>query len=231
MPVVTEISLLLTEKSILRRQEIASSSKIKPSASSINHDFLSQQKILLQPAIAYEIYLVQKITSDAIYLNDGQTIQGRVPASGLKKARGIAVVLCTIGPLLEETSQKYFSAHELLKGFLLDGFGSAAIDSLASEACRLIQDIACSSGSDISSPYSPGMHGWKVEEISHLLQLAPAAYIGIHLTGGGMLYPRKSIAMIIGLGRDMPRHSQAESCTRCNLKDSCRHRLKKEVMV
>jgi hypothetical protein len=43
-----------------------------------------------------------------------------------------------------------------LRGMLLDGIGSAAVDSLTEEACKLIADEASSRGYEASSPISPG---------------------------------------------------------------------------
>jgi hypothetical protein len=92
------------------------------------------------------------------------------------------------------------------------------------EACKVINSEATFKGYNSSSPCSPGMHNWDIQELGSLLGSVAVEKIGVKLTSGGMMYPRKSVAMIIGIGQNMFQKSPNETCAYCNLKDSCRHR-------
>ena len=223
MPVVRGISLTLNEKDVFRRQEIRESRIVRPSIKSIARELMKRKEEWLNPVLAYSIYSVLKATDGSLEVGEGKRIGGPAVASSLKKAREIAVIVCTIGRQLEDQIEEYFKAGDSLRGFLLDGLGSAAIDSLGNASCKLIESEAASHGYVTSSPLSPGMQGWEIQELPALLQLAPAEEIGVSITSGGMMSPRKSIAMVIGFGRDMPRRNHIEFCESCNLRDTCRH--------
>ena len=223
MPVICGISIDLTENDVFRRQEIKDSKVIHPSIKSIAQELLTRKNEWLNPAVAYQIYPVTESTMGYLELRGEARISGGAVASSLNQAREIAVVLGTIGRQLEDQVDKYFKTGDSLRGFLLDGLGSAAIDSLGYEACKLMESEVSPRGDTTSSPFSPGMQGWDIQELPELLQLVPAEKIGVSLTSGGMMHPRKSIAMVIGIGRNMPKRKRAEFCESCNLRDTCRH--------
>ena len=113
-----------------------------------------------------------------------------------------------------------------MQALILDGIGSAAVDSLAQEACHFINREASSHGHQASSPISPGMPGLPISEQWQLFQLVPAEQIGVHLTSSAMMVPRKSVSMIIGIGPDMPTWTQAEVCNRCGINKTCHYRVR-----
>jgi hypothetical protein len=109
---------------------------------------------------------------------------------------------------------------------VLDGIGTAAVDRLIPEAMRLIADEVAKRGYEISSPVSPGMPGFSLTEQWNLLKLAPAEEIGVSLSSSGVLIPRKSASMVIGIGPKMTRWTQAEVCRRCSLNKTCPYRVR-----
>jgi len=134
-------------------------------------------------------------------------------------------MVCTIGPGLEKQVAEYFNSDEALRGLLLDGIGSAAIDSLGFEVCSLIGNEASLHGYQASSPLSPGGPRFPLAEQWQLFKLVPADQIGVSLTSSGVMVPRKSISMVIGMGSDMKTWTKAESCARCNLRNTCHYRI------
>jgi hypothetical protein len=108
---------------------------------------------------------------------------------------------------------------------LLDGIGSAAVDSLTEEVCKFIAGEASSGGYEVSSPVSPGMPGLPITEQWQLLKLVPAGEIGVSLTSAGIMVPRKSVSMVMGIGSQMAKWTRAEVCARCHLKKTCPHRI------
>ena len=115
----------------------------------------------MEPAVAYEIYPVTGMSTD-------------VTPSLLPEAKELAAVVVTIGPGLEKQVTDYTSQGEPLRGLLLDGIGSAAVDSLAQEACKLMAGEASSRGYEVSRPISPGMPGLPITEQRRLLEMVPS---------------------------------------------------------
>jgi hypothetical protein len=69
------------------------------------------------------------------------------------------------------------------------------------------------------------MPGFPITEQWQMLNLVPAGEIGVSLTPIGMMMPRKSISMVIGMGSEMPTWTQAEVCARCNLRKTCPYKI------
>lgn len=227
MPVVRDIQLSLDMKQILSRQGTMRRSKLQPKIMDILHELLDDvnNSQLLDPAVVYKIHTITDMHQDRIYLSGNKLLDGSFIPSTLPSAKELAALVCTIGPKLEEKAAQFFLQNEPLRGFLLDGFGSAAVDALSEEACQIIDREAMSRGYQASSPISPGMPGLSISEQQHLFELVPAEEIGVRLTSAQIMAPRKSISMVMGMGSEMATWTKAEVCKRCQLKKTCRYKV------
>jgi hypothetical protein len=207
--------LSLKTGEVLRRAGFGSHSGVRPGIKNLVSELLAAvgDARLLEPAVACEIYPLAE-AGDPLF------------SSLLPEAKEVAIVVGTIGPGLEKQVTDYSSKGEPLRGVLLDGIGSAAVDSLAQEACNLVADEASSRGYPVGSPINPGMPGLPIVKQRQLLEMVPSREIGVSLTSSGMMVPRKSVSMVIGIGTRMATWTRAEVCARCGLKQSCPHRIR-----
>lgn len=227
MPVVRDIPLSLNINEVLRRQGLGGGAKVRLEIKSLILELLAslESQRLLEPAAAYERYPVTGMISDQISLAGGKAVRGPVLPATFPEAKELAVIICTIGPKLEKQASKYTKSGQALRGMLLDGIGSAAVDKLVPEVLKLIAARVVSLGYEISSPISPGMPGFAMTEQWNLMELAKADEIGVSLTPSGILIPRKSVSMVIGIGPRMTRWTQAEVCARCSLRETCPYKI------
>lgn len=227
MPIIRDISLSLKTADVLRREGLREYSKIRPEIKTLIRELLAsvREAHLLEPASAYEIYTITEISQRQLSLEGKPVVHDPSLPSLLPGAKELAIAVCTIGPRLEEQAANHFNQGEPLRGTLLDGIGSAAVDSLTEEVCKLIAGEASSRGYEASSPVSPGMPGLPITEQWQLFKLVPAWEIGVSLTSSGIMVPCKSVSMVIGIGPKMARWTRAEVCARCHLKQTCLHRI------
>lgn len=227
MSVICNIPLKLKTKEVLRRVGFRGYSKIRPEIKSLILELLASVKNdhLLEPAIVYEIYPITEMSRRKLSLKGNGVVHGPLLPSLLPEAKELAAVVCTIGPKLEKQVTNYFNQDEPLQGVLLDGIGSAAVDSLTEEVCTFMTAEASSRGYQASSPVSPGMPGLPITEQWQLLKMVPAQKIGVSLTSSGTMVPRKSASMVIGIGPQMKTWTRAEVCGRCSLAKSCPYRI------
>ena len=227
MPVIRDIPLSLKTKDILRREGISDYSRVRPEIAGVLRELLAttSEEHLLEPAIAYELYAITQVSHDRLSLENNAVLHGSLLPSVLSSAKELAVVVCTIGPALEKRATDYFSRDETLRGMLLDGIGSAAVDSLIQEVCKLVEQEASSSGYQVSSPLSPGMTDFPISEQWQMFQLVPSEEIGVSLTPSGVMVPLKSVSMVIGTGPQMPTWTRAESCAHCSLRKTCLYKV------
>lgn len=228
MPVVGDIPLSLRISEVLRRQGLGGGAKVRPEIRLLIRELLASlsKSHLLEPAVAYEHYTVKNMNDSQISLDGDKGIHGPLLPAIFPEARELAVMLCTIGSKLEEQVTEYSSNGETLRGMILDGIGSSAVDKLVAEVLGLIATEASLRGCEISSPVNPGMPGFPLTEQRNLLGLTRADEIGVSLTAAGVLVPRKSTSMVIGIGPHMTRWTQAEVCARCSLRETCLYKVK-----
>ncbi|MCJ7656040.1 MAG: hypothetical protein MUO97_12230 [Dehalococcoidia bacterium] len=227
MPVIRDITLSLKTREVLRRQGFKGHSKIRPQIKSIILELLAavENAHLLEPAAAYEYYQVTGMSPSQASLEGNKAIHGPLLPTIFPKAKELAVLVCTIGPKLEKQVTDYSKSGETLRGMILDGIGSTAVDMLIPEACRLIASEASSHGHQASSPVSPGWPGLPLTEQWNLFELVNTQEIGVSLTSSGIMVPRKSVSMVIGIGPQMATWTQAEVCARCSLRKTCPYRI------
>ncbi|HEY4711937.1 MAG TPA: hypothetical protein VIH69_04585 [Dehalococcoidia bacterium] len=227
MPVIRDISLSLKTENVLRRQGLGVGAKVRPEIKILIRKLLATVKKahLLEPAVAYEIYTITELSQWQSSLEGKPEVRDSLLSSLLPRAKELAVAVCTIGPRLEKQVTEYASQGKPLRGTLLDGIGSAAVDSLTEEVCKLITEEALSRGYEASSPINPGMPGLPITEQWQLLKMVPAGEIGVSLTSSGIMVPRKSVSMVIGIGPQMAKWTRAEVCARCHLKKTCPYKI------
>ncbi len=227
MPVIRDIHLSLKTNEVLRREGFKEYSKIRPEIKSLILELLAgiKKAHLLEPAVAYELYSVTEVTSSQVSLEGNSVVRGSLLPSIFPEVKELAIAVGTIGPKLEKQVTEYSNGGETLRGMLLDGIGSAAVDTLAQEACELITGEASARGQQVSSPVNPGMPDLPITEQWRLLKLAKAHEIGVSLTSSGVMVPRKSTSMVIGIGPQMKTWTRAEVCARCSLRKTCPYRI------
>ena len=227
MPVIRNIPLSLKTREVLRREGFRGHSKVRPEIKSLVLELLASVKKahLLEPAIAYEIYPITEMSPRQLSLEGNLVVQGPLLPSLLTEAKELAVAVCTIGPKLEKQATDYFDRGEPLRGMLLDGIGSAAVDSLTQEVCKFMAGEASSRGYQASGPINPGMPGLPITEQWQLLKMVPAREIGVSLTSSGIMVPRKSTSMVMGIGPKMTTWTRAEVCAHCSLRRTCLYRI------
>jgi hypothetical protein len=227
MPVIRDIPLNLKTREILRRQGLGGGAKLRPEIKDLILELLASIKKtrLLEPAVAYEYYTVSSMNGSQISLEGNKAIHGPLIPAIFPEAKELAVLFCTIGPMLEKQVTDYSKSGETMRGMILDGIGSTAVDMLFPEVLGFIAAEVSSRGYEISSPVNPGMPGFPLSEQWNLLGLVDADEIGVRLTASGVLVPRKSVSMVIGIGPKMTRWTEAEVCARCNLRETCHYKV------
>jgi hypothetical protein len=146
-------------------------------------------------------------------------------ASGMPApAECVAVALCTIGRELEDEGRRLSAAGQVLDALLCDAVGSAAAEATAEALNAQLCSVGRAEGLHAAPRVSPGYGAWETRRQSDLLALLPAAELGVSLTTGLMMVPRKSVSFAVNLepgGRPgIPGDSPCERCGR----PSCAHR-------
>jgi hypothetical protein len=128
-------------------------------------------------------------------------------------------VLClvTIGEKLEAAVREYKSQGHLGRALVLDTYGSAAAEAAAEAANEMIEREITNQGMYCSPRFSPGYACWDVKEQGWILPVLESEELGVSLTDGFMMNPRKSVSFAVTYA-DTPVDSRHEhSCNSCGM--------------
>jgi hypothetical protein len=132
----------------------------------------------------------------------------------------VGVGLCTIGGAVEEESLKRSGEGAPLDALILDAVGSAAAEAAADALNALLCAEAGRTGLFASPRVSPGYGKWEVSCQRKLLALQPAKDLGVSLTEGLMMVPRKSVSFAVNFLKAAPRgYGRSTRCARCGLRN------------
>jgi len=155
---------------------------------------------LLRMLAEVEAQVPSLIASRAVY-----TVVDSADTNGhpiFENAVKVALGIVTIGPALEVQSEREFREGDLLRGLVLDAFGTAAVVQIFRAAERQIVAEALAQGLWPSKRFSPGYRGWPLEEQRFLFSRVDAAAIGVQLNDSCMMIPRKSNSFRINFYAD-----------------------------
>jgi hypothetical protein len=221
MPELQDLELTLTVDQVLRAQG-ANPALIRersPRLVEIAEQALIDGSPLLRPRVLYHEMAIQEAVHERIKLTSGGALKGSLVSQHLLPAERVIVILCTIGPHLEQYAAEVMAA-DMVAGLALEGVGSAAVESLANLACNSFEAFAAQEGQKTTMPLSPGMIGWPVEEGQpQIFKLLDGTEIGVTLTPSYMMVPRKSLTMVVGAGRDLA--LKGTTCDYCSLRETC----------
>lgn len=189
-------------------------------------EIVGEAEDLIDPRIAYELFSVEEIEDRRLILEGGWAleIEAQSPCLPLEGVERICAMAGTLGPGLERKVSELFARGQRLKAVILDGVGSALVDALMDLGWEKLEAKASSEGLGVSGPLSPGMPGLALEVQEEILKRVPAEAIGLGMTSGGVLVPRKSFTCVIFMGKGMKRWQKGEMCRVCPLREACTHR-------
>ena len=175
----------------------------------------------IHPCAITELAIVREHRHERIVLEGGAVFTSRQVADHLGGAQSVIAAVCTIGPELEEEFARKFDSDPRY-AMALDGYGNAWVEMLAQHVCRQIADQAEADGITASTPLSPGSPDWPVEiGQPQIFRWLDPSRMGVSLTSGGMMLPKKSVSLIVGIGPNM---AQTGACEVCSLMETCRYR-------
>ncbi|MDH4036614.1 MAG: hypothetical protein OEX18_02595 [Candidatus Krumholzibacteria bacterium] len=143
----------------------------------------------------------------------------------LKELDGAVLCLVTIGVGVEQAMERYDAAGEIAKALIMNVFGSAAVEAAADAANDLIRGDIAREGLRCTRRFSPGYGGWALSEQRWILPALGGESLGVALTEGCMMVPRKSITFAVSVGEHPMEMRSDNACDGCEL-INCEYRRK-----
>jgi len=135
----------------------------------------------------------------------------------LKGLDAAALCLVTIGDGLEKAMEACDEAGQIGKALIMNVFGSAAAEAAADAANALIRNDVAHEGLRCTRRFSPGYGGWDLSEQRWILPVLDAQGLGVTLTEGCMMVPRKSVTFAVNVGKNPAEMRHDNACDGCEL--------------
>jgi len=143
--------------------------------------------------------------------------RGDLPAdSHLAGKERVYLCLVTIGGALERKVEQMKGEGDLARALVLDAYGSAAAEACADAAEAMIE---AETGWTFDPRFSPGYGSWGLEEQRWILEVLEAEKLGVSLTEGLMMVPRKSVTFALAEVPPGRERSDATNCRVCGMKN------------
>jgi hypothetical protein len=181
---------------------------------------LAEAQRLIAPQAVYE-FLAAEPTPAGPRLPDGAVLRSPALAAALGPAGRLLLVVCTIGPALEERCREWSAQGELTRAFLLDALGVVALQELGGRLERHIAHELAPQGLRLGCPLCPGQDDWPLEDQRALFALLQPERIGIHLNENCLMVPLKSTSSAFPVGKEGELPAGEPGCARCSQRESC----------
>jgi hypothetical protein len=135
----------------------------------------------------------------------------------LKELDAAVLCLVTIGGGVEHAMEDYDHDGEIAKALIMNVFGSAAAEAAADAANELIRSDIAREGLRCTRRFSPGYHGWDLSEQRWILRALDGEVLGVTMTEGCMMVPRKSVTFAVNVGEDPVETRNDNACDGCEL--------------
>lgn len=187
---------------------------------------LQECRTLIAPRAVYTFVKATGHGGHLVQLASGMVLPVGPSSCGWERVEQVAIGICTIGPDLEHRVSGLLKEGQLLAAYVMDAYGSAAVESLANHVRRQIAFHATRKGMQATAPLSPGSGHLSIELQEDAVQTVAAGRVGVELTGSLMMVLGKSVSFFVGIGRNVAGAYREDLCSGCSMKD-CQFRRKR----
>jgi len=154
-----------------------------------------------------------RIGRKLLRLNNGPVFHAPALCRVVAPAERLALFAVTLGKPISAWLTD-LAAADLAAGFIADAAASELIIAAGRPLVRQLLARQRPRRLYATLLYSPGYCDWPIEEMPTLLKRVEAGRIGISLTSGRMMDPRKSVCGLVGFTAD-PRAARLIPCDKC----------------
>ena len=183
---------------------------------SLIDEYVENAYYLIEPSYSCVIRDINLVQDSHVVIEGEIVFESKVIAPLLEQCEKAAVFLVTIGEHLEEMAYQLAEDGLIVQATVLDAIGSVAAEGVADYVQGKIKEIANNQGLVISQRFSPGYCDWDISQQRTVFWAVSGDSMGIHLTDGCLMIPRKSISGVIGIG---PRYGNVENYNPCRTCD------------
>lgn len=180
-------------------------SEVSPQAEKLLDEMVSLAEGLLAPAGLTADLTVREVSEREVgFLETPVRFVSSRLARHLKDCFRATLLVCTLGPAIDEAQDRLAKEGETTRALILDAIGSETAEALAKRLNLSVSQRAAKAGAPSRRRFSPGYTDWPLSEQAKIFALLEPASIGVALNEAFMMEPQKSISAVIGWERPEP---------------------------
>lgn len=173
----------------------------------------------MQPQGVYQQFFYEAETH-SVLCDMPFVIKGHDLPQQLEQTNILIGIAATLGKAAEEIIDTAFLSRDFTKGILLDSAAVIALQSLVDEMIAYFDTIGAKKGYKVAWHCSPGTGDWPAAQARELVQAVHGETIGLSFTESGMITPRKTRTLLLGLAFSREGCAPA-ACSGCAMAGRC----------
>lgn len=176
--------------------------EVSPTVEKLLDETTAAAEGLLSPAGIFADLTIREVSERQVtFVESPLGFESRRLARHLEGCYRSTLMVCTLGPGLDEALDRLQAEGETTRALILDAIGSETAELLAESLNQIVSQRAAKSGSPTRRRFSPGYTDWPLSEQAKIFSLLKPESIGVELTEAFMMVPQKSISAVIGWER------------------------------
>lgn len=194
----------------------------RPATLEIYRRMLQEAGTIVQPKAIWREAKIVSVGEQVVLLEEGYKLTSRLVAKVAGKADKLLIFASTVGREIDGVIDRYQKAGRMTEAFSLDAAATAYIAKSSGTALTKLEARYLANGLQTTFNLGPGHSYWPGrEDLRALFGLLQPEQIGLTLTDSNLMMPRKSIAMVMGVGHDFAEFYGKTHCDFCNLQKTC----------
>lgn len=164
---------------------------------------------------------VSKITDGQVFLEGGRALTSNLLARLAGPARELLLMICTLGHAMDRRVVEYSRAGLPAHAYFLDVAGTCIIEAAGRRLVKMVKKQVQRAGLETTIPLGPGHSYWNnLLDQRTIYDLLEPRELGVTILNSGLMLPKKSLSMVVGIGRGLP-PSEENHCHYCDTGRRC----------
>lgn len=194
----------------------------RPSVMEIHNRILMQDANLVRPIAIWRELEILGVGEQELILEGGAQLRSRLLVRVAGKAEKLILFAMTIGSAVDSAVLDYNNAGQIMESFSLDAAGSVFLSKSIMLVVGELEEKYKAVGMNTTFLLGPGHSYWNgLEDVRTIINELDAVKIGINLSTSNLMMPRKSVALVMGVGKNLPNFQGKTRCDFCSSQRTC----------
>lgn len=160
---------------------------------------VEKTKNLIQPKIIYTVKEIKTKEKQDIILENGISFSLGSLHKAFNHSHCMTIFVATLGTEIDKEINGCLQSQKLLDAYLLDFIGSYIIEQIVDGFQKSMDKDIKGLGQKTTRRFSPGYCSWKLDQQKNIFNAVEGQRIGVQLSPGNLMVPKKSISGILGV--------------------------------